>query len=269
MPSLSKLPPELRIIIWRMALDQALRPALFPYKRGCWNIRMLVPGEWEYDYTIPDVNLILEFQYELLCEGQLDVPVASVNAEAHCVAVEWARTHPRIRYCTTENRFSFLRSFDPDHDALFVTKNERDDCLAEFMDQPSGQFYSCRPRIGNFAIPESSLPDVVDEMADLLDMYSSVGNLYIVKDDQTTRPIPGSSDGNHPRLRECESLQKVATWRGSHWTLDLTRKIGRDDEFRKLVKSLAYSLGVDRFDRRYMNPHLRLSCYSAILVENC
>ncbi|KAI1270454.1 hypothetical protein F5Y18DRAFT_368360 [Xylariaceae sp. FL1019] len=277
-PSLLKLPPELRIIIWRTALDQAVRPALFPYKKGCWMCGEILPAEWESDDTNPDPDIIVGFCYKLLGQGQLNVPVASVNTEARCVAIEWARKQAhqqahRIHYHTTESGARFLRSFDPDHDALYVTKETWSDFPIDHsypgFDHLHDKSYFPRPRITKVAISESTLQDVADQMDALWDEYFTVRKLYIVKDaprDQLVDHTTVAPDVVYPRLRECESLHKVATWSccDGDWQFDFTHDLCCDDEFRKLVESASRSLG-GIFDWSIS----KFEIYRAILVKDC
>lgn len=122
-PLFGDLPPELRTQIWREALPDNDKPAMFPYKEGCWNPRWLLESDPEYDPRC-EHNVNLEFRHDLLDHVEVDVPLIFVNSEARAIALSWVRDQG-LRMQFREDRRCHVptRPFDPASDVLYVAED--------------------------------------------------------------------------------------------------------------------------------------------------
>ncbi|KAI0544053.1 hypothetical protein F4679DRAFT_566428 [Xylaria curta] len=237
-----KLAPELRNKIWHDALASDLKPALYPYKKGCWRGRDLLPSEASYDPVNPDQNLVVEYRHDLLDEARIQVPLAFVNREAHGIAVQWAEAqNPRVRVCFEEGRLIFLRRFSPDRDVLFVTDWDAiflDAADEMFVPELLDRFMTVRPGIMRIAATKPLLQARHADLSDLFhENWHSVRALYILVDmPQEPHVSAENSAGMHKPLLECESLHKVALWTGSDWNFDRSYPIWGGDDARQLVE---------------------------------
>ncbi|KAI1270300.1 hypothetical protein F5Y18DRAFT_367858 [Xylariaceae sp. FL1019] len=241
-PRFSSLPPELRNKIWHHALREDVQLAMYPYEDGCWVPRYLSQSDPEYDQMNPAANLAFEFRFDLLAEAKIDVPMAFANTEAHGIAVTWALEHG-LHVCGRGDGhgLGFLRAFDPDRDALYVTPSNWNDMLQEPVDRlfaPDlvGREIDHRPTLKRIAMPESLIRTRSSELLELFNDYYDLRTLYIVLD---APPDSGSSPrGNlssHHHLLECGNLSKVASWTFDYeWAYDFTQ-ISYGDELRTLV----------------------------------
>ena len=140
-PLFSSLPLELRDQIWRDALPDQTRPALYFYRSECWCIRDLLPSDEEYHYQNDEPNLTFEFRYDLLDVVQFEVALFFVNREAHDIALAWMREHG-IEIRAREDRQSpvFVCPFNLIRDVLYIALDKWDN----FVREPDVQ-YSLRP----------------------------------------------------------------------------------------------------------------------------
>jgi hypothetical protein len=101
-PLFSSLAPELRIQIWRDALPDRIKPALFFYRgQGCWCPRHLTEADNGWVPPEGELNLGLDFRTDLLGDdNQFRVPIYFVNREAHSIALAWLRE----QVCTITNQ---------------------------------------------------------------------------------------------------------------------------------------------------------------------
>lgn len=83
------LPAELRIQIWRDALPDKIRQALYSYKKGCWQPQRLTETDANYNPHNDELNLVFNFRHDLLDDAQLVLPYFFVNHEAHGVTLAW------------------------------------------------------------------------------------------------------------------------------------------------------------------------------------
>lgn len=184
-PLFSSLPPELRIQIWRDALPDQDRPALYPYKRGCWCPRWLSPSDRGNDPKLKP-NIDLEFRYELLDDIQVELPLVFVNREARGIALAWA-LHQGINMCFCKDRqcHIFIRPFNPKLDALYIAPNRLYDFYAESSDrifEPDlfAQNVNVAPVHSRFAIPETLLQAEDDLLREMFDEFLCLAMLFVI-----------------------------------------------------------------------------------------
>ncbi|KAF7892034.1 hypothetical protein EAF00_008336 [Botryotinia globosa] len=117
-PLFSSLAPELRTKIWQDSLPSVLPPALYFYKRGCWQPRIL-PNLTQVTTT----ELNLEFRHDLLDNIHVQTPLLFVNHEARKITLIWAHSHG-IEICGDPicPRLSF--PFNPVRDILYLPATE-------------------------------------------------------------------------------------------------------------------------------------------------
>ncbi|KAI0157859.1 hypothetical protein GGR52DRAFT_564394 [Hypoxylon sp. FL1284] len=261
-PLFPKLPPELRDKIWQHALDRGAELALYRYREGCWRPRWLSASDEGFDPVRTDYNLVFEFGYDQLDEARMDVPIAFANSEAQGNAISWAQhRYPLVRTFTDRHVPVFLRVFDPDRDALYVSPDQFDTLLQEpltrgFAPDMVGRSTDIRPNIVRMAIPESlvqlvATPFVEDSevlhapsgLLELFDYYYDLRTLYIVMGKPPDFSLPLTSNlTTGQKFRGCEKSHKVAVWIDGRWEFDFTQG-EYSGEFQSLVKLAGQELG--------------------------
>jgi hypothetical protein len=116
-----RLPPELRVMIWRESLPEQDAPALFFYKKGC---RLATDAEKtdENDETEDD-TFSLSFHHYVFEHVPVRIPLASVNYEARSIALAWVRQQGiQTVFCEERQCHVFVRAFDPTRDAIYVSR---------------------------------------------------------------------------------------------------------------------------------------------------
>lgn len=138
-----RLPPELRVIIWRESLPEQDVPALFFYKKGSW-LATDAEKTNENDETEDD-TISLSFHHYVLEHVPVRIPLASVNYEARSIALAWVREQGiQAVFCEKRQCYVFVRPFDPTRDAIYVSRATWDDfcqevevCIDELSDDGS------------------------------------------------------------------------------------------------------------------------------------
>ncbi|OQE41810.1 hypothetical protein PENCOP_c004G08455 [Penicillium coprophilum] len=127
----SRLPPELRLQIWRDTLPEIDPSALTPYRAGCWRP---VPVPEEYHASpFHQLCLELEFHPELLDHIRVKMPLTTVNHEARSVAIEWGlKQGIEIRFHEGSQCLIFSRPFDPVRDVMWFNQDVLEDFAEEF-----------------------------------------------------------------------------------------------------------------------------------------
>ncbi|RAL10671.1 2EXR domain-containing protein, partial [Aspergillus homomorphus CBS 101889] len=125
----SRLPTELRLMIWEAALPDTTGKHLYFWRNHVWR-----KPRWKLQ-TDPTTNQeYVKFEFDSRSFGYLEVEVPPflVNREAHAVALRWIEKQPKIeiRFNTATMSFSFIRLFDPNHDALYLSSQD-------YLDLPS------------------------------------------------------------------------------------------------------------------------------------
>lgn len=120
-PLFPTLPAELRLQVWRDALPDHIQPALFLWKCGCWAIGLLTEYEFEYEPDNDEVNLILEFRYNVLNPIRFDNPLLSTNNEARQITLIWAAKNGfQLQQANNADYTIARRAFQPDNDTIFI-----------------------------------------------------------------------------------------------------------------------------------------------------
>ncbi|KAF2997007.1 hypothetical protein E8E14_003914 [Neopestalotiopsis sp. 37M] len=137
-PQFGKLPPELRMLVWKCSLP-SFEPGIYPFRTGLWDTRTI-------DYTDPrfnrmNTNVEMYFHHERLRSGTcVKVPTLVVNQESHAVARAWLRDqHPKVfrerdratETCDDPKNWTFKRLFDPELDTVYVAPENFIDLLGE------------------------------------------------------------------------------------------------------------------------------------------
>lgn len=181
----ASLPVELRIQIWYEALPSKDEPALFLYRKECWQPRLLSDSDNEEGWDHEDWNLTVGFQHELLDPIQVDIPLAFVNREARGVALPWIHSQRiELRFCQKRQHPVFARPFDPERDILYIGDSDG------FCVDPNARLFerdlvhrtcSTDVKCSRIALPEKMLQTEADALPDLL-LWFRVKVLLILVD---------------------------------------------------------------------------------------
>ncbi|ESZ93674.1 hypothetical protein SBOR_5940 [Sclerotinia borealis F-4128] len=160
-PQFMSLALELRNQIWQDALPKKFEPALYFYKKGCWQPLHIteLDQDPEYDPENSEHNLRLEFRHDLL-DGRVNTPLVSVNHEARDIAVAWAHKHD-LTIKDNQGHPIFARPFNPERDVLYVSPSELEEFCLEATYRPFepdmvNRNYSIRSFVKNLAISEQT-----------------------------------------------------------------------------------------------------------------
>lgn len=165
-PRFQDLPLELRDQIWHDSLPAKDKPALYPWRKGCWCLRSLQESdkEWDNEY----LNLRFGFRHDLLDHVQVEMPLFSVNREARLIALVWMhKQNINIRFRKDKQCYVFTRPFDPMVYVLYIAIDEIGDFSVEpihRLGEPDldGQGISAHsPEIRRIAVPVALFPDNV------------------------------------------------------------------------------------------------------------
>ncbi|KAF7622111.1 hypothetical protein F9C07_8145 [Aspergillus flavus] len=185
------LPPELRNQIWRDTLPDKVRQALYFYKRGCWRTRRLTEDDEDYSHDNDQLNICHEFRHDLLDPMKFEVPLLFVNSEARGVALTWMQGQGlKIRFCEDRQNPIVIRSFDPDHDTLYISLKTWDDFSNEpyeivFPPDHGSGYYNCAPpAFTRIAVPEAFFQHDIP-LSDLFHFYCSLEKVFIIPDAQS------------------------------------------------------------------------------------
>lgn len=209
----SSLPPELRHQIWCSALPEAIEPALFFYKKGCWGPRRLTESDEEYDPNNDELNLNFEFFYDLLDNGSFNMPLVFVNREARGIALAWIRDKGIQSHPTKHDHHHpiLMVPFDPMRDALYIADGQWNDFICEPLDrlfEPDliNQNVSMCPHVTRIAVPEALVRSEPAAFPDLFMSFISVRVLFIVVDLPSTLPST-KNDKNIQHRWEMDNAQ--------------------------------------------------------------
>jgi hypothetical protein len=123
---------ELRLEIWQLALPTIPRgKLLYPYQKGCWVFKEL---GLEPDPDGEDLHFI--FDYSLLEQLHIELPLYSVNQEARNVTLEWLQHHRAIISRRSSSVYEILRSFNCRTDIMFVSAAKVEDFVVEPIERP-------------------------------------------------------------------------------------------------------------------------------------
>ena len=190
-PQFASLPPELRSQIWRDALPNKDRPAIYPYRTGCWIPRQLSRTEEGYDPVNTDCNTTLEFRHELLDYVQVKLPLVLVNCEARAIALAWAREQGiKMRFLKGRQCHILARPFDPARDTLYVALDKIGDWCSEpddrmFQPDVLGKTYSWGMYPTRIALSEALFRGEEDPaLGELFDWFTRPTVVYIIVDAQ-------------------------------------------------------------------------------------
>ncbi|THV44669.1 hypothetical protein BGAL_0597g00040 [Botrytis galanthina] len=215
-PLFSSLAPELRIQIWQESLPSEFPPALYFYKRGCWQPRIFTESDPGYydgvseQSTTEDLNRNMEFCYDLLDSIHVQTPLLFVNHEARKITLTWACSHG-IEICGDPLFPRLSLPFNPIRDILYVSADLWDEIYVEpyirsfeedMIDLTHGTFNEVK----RLALPESMLGIYfASDSFERLSEYYNIEVLYII----INEPIGLRSvdDDLHVQSRwECENL---------------------------------------------------------------
>ncbi|RAK99096.1 2EXR domain-containing protein [Aspergillus ibericus CBS 121593] len=151
----SLLPTEIRLQIWKAALPNPVRQALYLYKKGCWKTRPDAEG-----------HFMVEFHPDCLDAMHVSVPLFLVNHEAHAIARRWVHEQGlTICFHRPTNTFLFLRRCHPATDTLYVPHAQ----YREFICEPAYlpfepesealglEYGTVAPQFSRIAFPKSLL----------------------------------------------------------------------------------------------------------------
>ncbi|ETS75572.1 hypothetical protein PFICI_12516 [Pestalotiopsis fici W106-1] len=195
-PQFGKLPPELRMLVWKHSLP-SIEPALYPYITGLWEHRKIDDGDARFNRSDPTANVEMYFRHELLRSGaRLEIPAILVNRESHAVARAWLRDPPYRVWrhndrapeaaCDDPQHWSFQRLFDPASDIIYVAPERwldflseqdsrtLDDDMIDFNPQPFGYNYRT-------AVDFNVLWNAEEDFSDVVGGYfHDIQNLHVI-----------------------------------------------------------------------------------------
>lgn len=252
-----RLPPELRNRLWRESLPDKDRPALFPYKEGCWCPYWAQDGDEKYQFDEGYDNVYFEFRQEMLDPIQVDVPLASVNREARSIALAWAAEQG-----IELSGQSLIRRCQRSHDAMYIPHDKWSDFLEEPYERRSqpdleGRTVSSGLTITQVAVPEELIRAQPDSLADLLDWLEQVRRVYIIV-------------GEQPDFQKDEGKETVPRWQVNHqskrfiWNSRSERFISKgdkligDEEFNSQLEKALEVLGDDIIKGRGFIPYFEV-----------
>ncbi|UNI22955.1 hypothetical protein JDV02_008798 [Purpureocillium takamizusanense] len=187
----SKLPLEIRLLIWRAALPDVDGPVLLPYKTGCLRIPRPSISDEGYDATAGN-RLHMDFCHNLLDKALVTTPLASVNREARGASLSWMRREIKateVRLGRDNNNLcsSFARPFDPGHDALYVgTDKLHDFCVEPYDSLTQPDIAELQVSVSPCLVPTTlAVPEAVfrrDGVAlfEILQWYSGITVILVV-----------------------------------------------------------------------------------------
>ncbi|RAH68413.1 2EXR domain-containing protein [Aspergillus aculeatinus CBS 121060] len=260
----SRLPAEIRLMIWEAALPDPIGKPLFFWRRAPWRpaaARNSMGGD--YDLIHPDD----------MGHFKIEIPLLQVNKEAERVAKEWIQRQlpPLTRLRTNQTAAS--RRFNAGRDVVFCTDNQFPDFVAEVenlyrvMGSPDARKYIKKENlIRTVALPQQILEDHPDKLQQIFrgGIQAWCHDLYIIVDAPADlRQIePGSGeqwDWQVPQRWELEVLEDLprAWWignrsRGGKWLTGCFGRPGscpRHPRRRRRPHRSSSSSSVDAYER--------------------
>ncbi|KAJ5502956.1 hypothetical protein N7463_005830 [Penicillium fimorum] len=210
----SRLPPELRIQIWRDALPEIDPPAMSPYQAGCW--RPVPVPESEQAQVFHQTSMEMELHHELLDPIRVKTPLTPVNHEARGVTIEWAlKQGIEVRFHEGRQCLIFLRMFDPMRDVIWFGQ----DSLEAFAKECWGvhtvandprQTLTVPIDTGSFAISERVLMDdpSLSFVLDAIHCFCGDTVMYVIAGEHPNFNINGDRTKVQPRW-EIDDSQKA------------------------------------------------------------
>lgn len=130
----SQLIPELRLMIWRLALPtfRGNKKLPYPYQKGCWVFEDL---GLEPDRNGEDLHI--RFDTTRLKSVHVALPLYLVNREARDVTLKWLREQRMtIQQNLSGSICEAIRPFDPRHDTMFVSSTKIKKFVKELLKRP-------------------------------------------------------------------------------------------------------------------------------------
>ncbi|EHK22563.1 uncharacterized protein TRIVIDRAFT_230606 [Trichoderma virens Gv29-8] len=161
----SRLPPELRLEIWRQSLPDLDSITLYNYRRECWGPRDLRKSE--VDHQLLDQmpgnteNAVdFDFRHEMLAATHVNLPLAFVNREARSVALAWIQQRGvEMRFDEDRKCHVFEQRFDPRRDALYIGISQWEDFCLEPFDQLAEPDFSSHTVSSDTGLTRIAIPD--------------------------------------------------------------------------------------------------------------
>lgn len=225
-----RLPPELRLQIWRDALPAAVGPGLYSYKQGCWGPGALPQDHPEHDSAHPELNLTLEFRHDLLGRTGLDPALASASREAREVALRWAAAQGGPETRTSASGPLLVRAFDPGRDVLYVSLDDWDGFCSEplyrpFEEDMVNRHYTVECSVSRVAVAEAFVRQrdcYRGFLQEMCEAYKSLTTLYVILDLQPggfcSFITPGASMTISPRWEINEKPVMEMAWQDGEWS---------------------------------------------------
>ncbi|KAF2148870.1 hypothetical protein K461DRAFT_297357 [Myriangium duriaei CBS 260.36] len=138
----TRLPPELRLNIWKFALPIRQNESIlyhYKFKLGCWRSRPIDSSDQHLTKFLAISKEVVDFNYDLLQRPVLQLPLAFVNHEARAETLSWDKrgTLSLLPATNAPTDSTFVRSFDPDKDILHFDVTEWDHLLEEVVEAMS------------------------------------------------------------------------------------------------------------------------------------
>jgi hypothetical protein len=182
----SKLPAELRNLIWEEALPRKFGPTLYVHKDGCWIYQFLKKSDERFDPQIKQFDYA--FNDQLLDGVQLKLPLLFVNHEARSIALSWVDKIDGIKMQRSRRHPTFKRTFDPETDVLYLPLDSDwyEDHMSPLYKRPLvDNNYSIWSLVKRIALPEKMIIDnPQDTLCDLLVCHPDLEEVLIVVGDQ-------------------------------------------------------------------------------------
>lgn len=177
-PQFLRLPVELRIQIWRQALPNMDRLALYFLRNECWKL------EWIH-CEHEEMSLTFGFHGELLSPIQIDIPLAFVNHEARQACLLWIHEQGmEVRFCKERQRLVFTCPFDENRDVVYLHDSD------DFDFHPYNILYpldieersvSIFKKTLRLAVPEKLLRTELEKLVELVEWFTVI-TLFVIVD---------------------------------------------------------------------------------------
>lgn len=181
-PQFPLLPPEIRRQVWLLALGK-LRPALYPFRTGCWCPRQLCEGDSNYDANTT-YNIDIELRHELF--DHVPMPAAAlrtVSREARMIAKDWLCAE--LQMLQTRQRQLPPWKFSSTGNIMYIASNQMYDYYVGPWDRLNeadveGQIVSFQYWLGALAVSEVMIREMPEDLLEILDWAMHVRVLYVI-----------------------------------------------------------------------------------------
>ncbi|KAF7917183.1 uncharacterized protein EAE98_010288 [Botrytis deweyae] len=253
-PLFSSLALELRTQIWQESLPWEFPPALYFYKKGCWQARIFTESDPGYcnevseQFGTEDLNRNLEFRYDLLDNFHVQTPLLFVNHEARKITLTWARSHG-IEICGDPLFPRLSLPFNTVRDILYLPAAEGFDFFMEPHNRASEEgmtnlTHGVFNEVKRLAVPESGLKAYfVMASFNGFSKYYNIEALYVIIN--TRLGLCSIDDDLHVQSRwECESLPLCTFLLDSKRSVFELKENGynEDDQIRLLTQEISRHL---------------------------